>query len=78
MHGLRRWFSFASSPFCPEWFKPSFTSLELFDRKTRIAVSRFIAQRKNRWEAIEFDNLYPLFDTANKYLNDYLVVPEKF
>jgi len=71
MAGIRLWMRFKVTVWCPNWFRPSLTTKDIFTKRLIKDVSMCIAAKRNRWAAIEFDSLQPLFSTAQNYLEVY-------
>lgn len=68
MTGVRLWQRFGVTGWCPAWFCPSFTFRAVFTKPLVKAAAKTLAAKRNRWAAIEFDSLQPLFSTAQSYL----------
>lgn len=68
MTGVRLWQCFGVTGWCPAWFRPSFTFKAIFTKPLVKTAAKKIAAKRNRWAAIEFDSLQPLFSTAQNYL----------
>lgn len=69
--GVRQWVRFGVKNQCPEWFRPTFAFKDIIDKHLAKDIAMCIAKKTNRWEAIDFDSLKPLFSTAQNYLELY-------
>lgn len=69
--GVRLWVRFGVKNWCPEWFRPPFTLKDIIDKHLAKDIAKCVASKRNRWEAIDFDSLEPLFSTAQNYLEFY-------
>lgn len=68
---VQTWTLLGSKPYCPDWFRPVFTYGEIIDPRLAEEIAQYVAKNKNRWEAIPFDDLKPLFTTAQNYIERY-------
>lgn len=72
LRAVKTWLLLGAKPYCPDWFKPVFSYGEVVDDQLVKEIATYVAKQKNRWEAIPFDDLEPLFTTAKNYIERYV------
>jgi len=68
---IAKWARISNKINLPGKFSANFTLKQFWSRGMKKDIAKYVAQKKIRWQAIDFDDLQPMMNTALKYIKDY-------